>query len=202
MHARAAVAEEAGQRRDAAEVGDRRDAAEHEREPDRVVREQRDRERRDVHHHHVAGVLRPGEPGDQEREADLHEQHEEAGEQHPGEVDRDAEVPGLGRERVQAGLRDGHAVAGRPGGAEIVRQSAGGGAGGVAAVMAPHGTGNHQRKERERAHEDHLLRCRHKAPDLRLRTGVNRNEARVDGRLSRGERISVLLRACYDPVTR
>ena len=125
-------------------------------------------------------------PGDEEREADLHEQHEEAGQQHPGEVDRDAEVPGLGRERVQAGLRDGHAVAGRPGGAEIVRQSAGGGAGRVATVMAPHGTGDHQRKERERAHEDHLLRCRHRAPGSPpAHRPLNRNEARVDCRLSR-----------------
>ena len=67
--------------RDAAEVRDRRDAAELEREADGVVREQRDRERGDVHHHHVAGVLRPGEAGHEEREADLHEQHEEAGDQ-------------------------------------------------------------------------------------------------------------------------
>ena len=59
-HAGVAVTEDRIQRSGAADVGDRRDTAELEREPDGVIREQRQHERRQVHHHHVAGVLRSG----------------------------------------------------------------------------------------------------------------------------------------------
>ena len=103
-----AVAEDAGQHAEAAEVADAADpdAAELEREADEVIRDQRDRERRDVHHHHVAGVFRSGEARDEERESDLHEQHEEAGQQQPRHVDRHDEVAALVRELVQPDLRD------------------------------------------------------------------------------------------------
>ena len=55
---------------------------------------------RDVHHHHVAGVLRPREAVE-EREAHLHEQHEEAGDQRPCEVDADLVVTHLRGKRAR-----------------------------------------------------------------------------------------------------
>ena len=99
-HAGVAMAEDPVERRGAPDVRDGSDATELEGEPDRVIREERDHERRQVHHHHVPGVLRSREAGHQEREPDLHEQHEKAGEQQPREVDRDPEMPGLVRELV------------------------------------------------------------------------------------------------------
>ena len=121
----------------AAEVRHRRDTAELEGESDGVIRDEGDRERRDVHHHHVAGVLRPGQAGDQEGEAHLHEQHEEPGEQQPGEVDRDPEVAGLVGQLVQA--RPARRVrpsvpAGAPVAVDVVVDPAGVGAGGVPVV--------------------------------------------------------------------
>ena len=150
----AAVTEDAGQRRDAAEIRDRCDPAEHEGETDGVIREQRDRERGDVHHHHVAGVLCPGETRDQEREADLHEQHQEAGDQRPGEVDGDTEMADVGCEAVDADLRHRH-VGSR---FRIVAQAVERRARGVGRCMvAPHRAQDDDHDERHQAHRDELL---------------------------------------------
>ena len=153
-----AVTDEARQRRHATQVGDRCDTAEHEGEADRVVREQRNGERGDVHHHHVPGVLCPREPGDQEREPHLHEEHEEARDQHPGEVDRDAEMPRLGGQLVQARLRDGHVGRGR----RVVGETVEPGPGRISrAVVPPHCTDDDQADERHQAERNELLALRH-----------------------------------------
>jgi hypothetical protein len=155
--ARAAMAGDAAQWRRSAEVGDRPDAAELEREADRVIRKQRDRERGDVHHHHVGGVLRAGETRHQEREPDLHEQHEKAGHEHPDEVDRDAEVTAVRCECVDARLRELDA-----GGRRIVGEPVEGRSGGIArAVMTPRRPDDGQRDEGHQAQRDEFLCSRH-----------------------------------------
>ena len=93
--ARVAVREDPGQRSKPSEVRDRRHATELEREADGEVRDERDGERGEVHHHHVTGVLRSGETGHEKREPDLHEQHEEARHQQPVEVHGHSEVARL-----------------------------------------------------------------------------------------------------------
>ena len=165
-----AMAEDAAQWCCPTEIGDRADTAELEREADRVIREQRDRERGDVHHHHVARVLRTGESGHEEREPDLHEQHEEAGHEDPREVDRDAEVASVGRQRVEARLRHLHVGCGL----RIVAETVEGRPGGIPrAVMAPRGPDDDQGNERHQAQRDEFLSSRHvSSPRPHLAAGV------------------------------
>ncbi len=153
-----AVTEDRVQRPEAAEIADRGHAAELEREPDRVVRQQRDHERRQVHHHHVPGVLRSREAGHEEREPDLHEQHEEAGDEQPGEVDRDPEVPGLVGQRLMPACDSGTFVsAGRRRGSPTRSRS-----------WSPPGsawwlelTDGDQRDQRDQRQQEDLLASRH-----------------------------------------
>ena len=163
--ARAAVAEDRSQRRRTTEVGDGCDPAELKREADGVIGHEGDDERRQVHHHHVPGVFRPGEPGDEEREPHLHEQHEEAGEQEPREVDRDRQVTHVVRQRLHPGRGERHL--GDP------QRVVGGGLGGVehrAVALAGRPSGvrmvveladRDQRDQRERGQQEELLASGH-----------------------------------------
>ena len=69
------------------------------------------------------GVFRACEPGDEEGEPDLHEQHEEPGHEQPREVDRHSKVTGLARELVDAdlaGRAPNRPRRGRSGGGDVV----------------------------------------------------------------------------------
>jgi hypothetical protein len=90
----AAEVERAGERVGAAEVGDVADAAEHQRVAGEPEAEDADPVDHEVGHHHVGGVLLAAEAGLHQREPGLHEHHQEAGDQRPGEVDGDLVLAG------------------------------------------------------------------------------------------------------------
>ena len=160
-----AVTEDRGQRRRTAQIGDRCNPAELKREAHGVIRHQRDDERHEVHHHHVPGVFRPCEPGDEEREPHLHEQHEEAGEQEPGEVDRDRQVTDVVRQRLHPGRGQRHlgdaqgVVGGRLGGVEHGAVALAGRPSGVRMVVEL--ADRDQRDQRERGQQEELLASGH-----------------------------------------
>jgi hypothetical protein len=164
-----AVPEDSVEGRGVPEVRDRRHAAELERKPDGVIHQQRHRERRDVHHHHMTSVFRSGQSGDQEREADLHEQDQKPGNEQPREVDRHPQVPGLVRQLVDPNLRDGHVLARRR---QVVVDAALGrrrirrrlGATRVPGAAVPKLAHRHQRDEHEQRQRKELLAPRHRYP--------------------------------------
>ena len=103
----------------------RPNAAEHEGEAADVEAEHAQRIDHEVHGHGVRGVLGAAQAGFHQREAGLHEHDQEAGDQRPHEVDRDAVVADgvrqLHGQRLRLGLRGviverllGVVVGGRP----------------------------------------------------------------------------------------
>lgn len=106
----------------------------------------------------MAGVLRPGEARDEEREADLHEQHEEAGHEQPREVDGDAQVTGLVGQRVDALLRERHLAL--AGGRQVVADVPGLRTAGIGVVLVEHADDD-QDDQRQQAHRDELLPSGH-----------------------------------------
>ena len=79
------------------------EAAAHEREAADEEAEHAERVHREVHRHRVRGVLGADQAGLDQREARLHEDDEEARDQHPDEVDREVAARGRLRDRVDGG---------------------------------------------------------------------------------------------------
>jgi hypothetical protein len=161
-----AVGEDPVQPHQAAEVGHRRHAAEMEREATCVISHEGDGEGGHVHHHHVAGVLGPGEARHQHGEADLHEQDQVAGHEQPGEVDRHPEVPGFVGQLVDPHLRHRDVLHGGvpAGGADEVGHAPGVEAGRVGVVVAHEGPHRHHHQEREEAEDEETFPSGHGHP--------------------------------------
>ena len=123
------------QRSGTAQVRHRGHASEVEGESDRVVRDEGDDEGREVQHHHVPGILGPGQSGGEECESRLHEENERCRVQKPGEIDGDAGVARLLGQLVHPHLGQRDAVPAR--GPEEVAKAAGGRAGRIAGMREP-----------------------------------------------------------------
>ena len=79
------------------------EAAERQREADEEEPDEAEAEDGEVRAHHVGGVLRPAEAGLDEREAGLHEDHQDGADDDPQQVD----VLGQGHDGIHLLLREG-----------------------------------------------------------------------------------------------